>query len=87
MINNFISMIKNTFYNLDKTALHILKLGLKFCFILCIISIFVLLSYHFISLNLILFEIGLSLFKFSLIFAIEFIMCAIAADKIKKQLI
>ncbi len=87
MINNFVSMIKDTFVNLDKTALHILKHGLFFCFILCLVSLFILLLYKFFTLSYLMFYIGLSIFKVSIIFSIEFIICAIAADKIKKQII
>ena len=87
MINKFFLHIKNVFKNLDKTALHILKRGLFFCSIICIISIIILFIYQFFANNLLMFEIGFTLFKCSLIFAIEFVICAIAADKIKKQLI
>ena len=87
MINKFFSMVKNIFKNLDKTALHILKKGLYFCLILCITSVFLLLLYQIFSLNPFIYEFGLTLFRISLIFAIEFVICAVAADKIKKQLI
>ena len=87
MIKKFFLMIKNIFKGLDKTALHILKNGLSFCFIICIISIIVLFVYHFVSKNPLIFEIGITLFKSSIIFAIEFVICAIAADKIKKQIV
>ena len=87
MIKKFFLMIKNIFKGLDKTALHILKKGLSFCFIICIVSMIVLFVYHFVSNNPLIFEIGITLFKSSIIFAIEFIICAIAADKIKKQIV
>ncbi len=87
MLKDFISMIKNTFKNLDKTALHILKKGLKFCSILCIISILMLIIYQSTISPPFMFELGLSIFKLSSIFAIEFIICAIAIDTIKKQIV
>ena len=87
MINKIFLRIKNIFKSLDKTALHILKRGLLFCSIICIISIIILFIYQFFANNLLMFEIGFTLFKCSLIFAIEFVICAIAADKIKKQII
>ena len=87
MIKKFFLNIKKIFKNLDKTALHILKNGLFFCFAICIVSILLLLVYQFFIDNLLIFEIGFTLFKCSLIFAIEFIVCAIAADTIKKQII
>ncbi len=87
MLNKLISLIKNSLKNLDKTALHILKRGLYFCFILCIISILILFVFRFITVNSLMSEIGFTLFRCSIIFSIEFIVCAFAADKIKKQII
>ncbi len=87
MITSFISMIKNIFKKLDKTALCVLKHGLHFCFYLCLISTIVLFVYLSFKLNPFVFDLGFMLFKLSIIFAIEFIICAIAADKIKKQLV
>ena len=85
MIKDFFETIKKAFVNLDKKAFLILKNGLKFCFLICIISISILLTYEFIFNSLFIYDIGLAFFKISLIFAIEFIICAIAVDSIKKQ--
>ena len=82
-----IKVLKNNFKNFDKITNKVLKNGLKFCFILCIISVFVLLTYILIFKASYLYYIGINLFKFSLIFAIEFIICSFVVDKIKKQLI
>ena len=87
MINKFFSMIKNSFKGLDKKALHILKYGLHFCLILCLISISIIFIYRFLSTNPLMLDFGFALFKTSIIFAIEFIICAFAADRIKKQII
>ena len=87
MINKFVSMIKDTFKSLDKTAVHILKRGLYFCALLCIISVIILFVCQFIAVNPFMFEVGLTMFRASIIFAIEFVICAIAADKIKKQIV
>lgn len=83
MINNF---IKN-FKNLDKLAIKIIKTGLKFCCILCIISLSILITYNLSITTPILYSIGFILFKLSLIFGVEFIICGFVADKIKNQLI
>ena len=87
MIKNFFSNIKNTFKGLDKTALHILKRGLQFCTVLCIISVILIFIFQFLITNPLMFELSLTIFKASIIFAIEFIICAVAADKIKKQIV
>lgn len=80
-------VLKNSFKNFDKITNKILKSGLKFCFILCIISVFILLTYNLIFNTPILYYIGINLFKLSLIFGIEFIICSFVTDGIKKQLI
>lgn len=87
MIHKFISAIKNTFKNLDKLALSILKKGLSFCFILSTFSAIILFAYECFTLNPITFQIGLILFKASTTFSMAFVICAIATDTIKKQII
>ena len=87
MITKFILMIKSIFKELDKKAIIILKHGLQFCAILCLISITLLIAYQSFYLNPLFFHIGLLLFKTSTIFSIEFIICAIAVDKIKNQIV
>ena len=83
MIKN---LIKN-FKNFDKITYKILKCGLAFCFILCIISVIILFTYNLVFAVPILYYIGISLFKLSLVFGIEFIICSFVADGIKKQMI
>lgn len=82
MINNII----NSFKNLDKLVRQIMKIGLKFCSILGILSLIILVTYNLSFTIPIVFTIGLILFKLSLIFGVEFIICGFAADRIKKQL-
>ena len=83
MINNII----NNFKNLDRLVKKIMKQGLKFCSILGVISLIILVTYNLSFTIPILYTIGFILFKLSLIFGVEFIICGFAADKIKKQLI
>ena len=73
--------------NFDKITCKILKHGLKFCFILCIFSIFMLFIYDSFLATPILYHTGLALFRLSIIFGIEFLICAFVVDSIKKQLI
>jgi len=83
MIKNFI----NTYKNLDVKTLKILKSGLIFSFIICLLSIFLLLSYIFFFTFPTLYYIGLLMFQLSLSFAIEFMICAVVVDSIKKNII
>ena len=81
----FKKIIEN-YKNLDKITSKIMKNGLNFCFILCIISVFILLTYDFIFQSPFLYNIGISIFRLSLILGIEFIICGFVSDNIKKQL-
>ena len=83
MIKNII----NNFKNLDTLAKVIMKKGIIACLILTIISSIILATYNFYFTIPILYLIGFNLFKLSLIFGTEFVICGFAADKIKSQLI
>ena len=63
---------------------QILKNGWKFCFIICIISLTLLVTYNIFVHNLLFYRLGISLFKLSMIFAIEFLICGYVVDSIKK---
>ena len=83
MIKNLIDNLKN----LDKKNYKILIYGLRFCFTLCIISCIILITYNITFTSPFLYYIGISLFRLSIIFGIEFIICSLITDKIKKQMI
>lgn len=85
-MKNFINKLFDIIKNFDKNILKLIKLGLYFCFILCIISVFFLFTYEsFYSLP-ILFYTGYTLLKASLMFGVTFFICGISFDKIKKEL-
>ncbi len=79
--------IMESYKGFEKITCKILKSGLTFCLALCIISILILLTYNLTGHSPVLYNIGLSLFKLSLTFGIEFIICSFVSDGIKKQLI
>lgn len=81
MIKNFIQ----SYRNLEKTTYKIMKNGLLFCFFVCLLSLFFLIYYLIFLSSPILFYIGISLFRLSLVFGVEFIICGIVVDNIKKQ--
>ena len=78
--------IVNSFKMLDKKADRIMKIGIKFCFFISIIASFILLFYNCFKTSPFVYYIGLSIFKLSIIFIVEFIICAFSIDLIKKQL-
>ncbi len=75
----------NNYKQLDKKILHILKMGLNFSFITCIISSLILLIYILFFTYPILYYIGLLCFLFGLNSAISFIISATIIDNFKKQ--
>jgi len=83
MIKKIIDNIKS----IDKNILKIMISGLKFSFIVCVISCIILFSYILNPISHILYNSGIILFKNGLTFASAFFICAFAMDKIKKQLI
>ena len=82
-----IKEILKYYNNFDKLTSKILKYGLQFCLALCLFSTFILLFYNTYFTYPIFYYIGITLFKLSIIFAIEFIICGFVADGIKKELI
>lgn len=80
-----IKLIFDKFNSFDDKIKKIMKYGFKFSFAVSILSILILLTYE-LSSNPDLYYIGLSVFKLSLFFIVEFIICALAIDTIKKQI-
>ncbi len=70
--------------NLDKSTFKIMKNGLFFCSLVTLISISILLTYIFMGFSF-LYYLGITLIKSSFIFAVEFIICGIVVDFIKKR--
>lgn len=82
-----INFIVNKFKNLDLKVKNIMKYGFNFSLLFCLFSVLILYTYHaFYTLPLV-FTIGTILFKTSLMFFVDFIICGIAFDTIKKQII
>ena len=76
--------IVNIFTNLDIKIKNIMKKGFLFSFMFCIFSVIILFLYHSFNIYPILFSIGSILFKTSLMFFTDFIICGVAFDKILK---
>lgn len=83
MIKNII----NSFKNLENITYKIMKKGIQYCFILCIISSIILFAYKIFLSSPNIYYIGLSLLKLSIYFIVEFIVCGFVVDNIKKQII
>ena len=69
---------------INNSILKVLYTGLKICFVLLLISTFILSLYHSIH-NFELFYIGMSLFRTSLFYIAFLCICSIGIDTIKKD--
>ncbi|MBR1803030.1 MAG: hypothetical protein IJ777_03605 [Clostridia bacterium] len=81
-MNQIMTEIKN----LDQSILHLMKSGLRYTFVLMLISCMVLLTYNFIYPNPTVYAVGISLFKSSLFFIVAFIIFGFSFNKIKNDL-
>lgn len=81
---DFSKMINNL-KNINKDILKIMKCGLHFSFLICIIAATILCTYLFFYHSNFMFLLGFCTFKIGLIIAVEFIICGIAVDAIKNQ--
>ena len=79
--------IKDILNNLDVKTKVIIKNGFKFCTLLCLFSLFLLITYIFWFSVPLVFYIGIMLFQMSLLFSVEFLVCGIVVDSLKKRLI
>lgn len=80
-----VKKIINQFQFMEEKIKKIMHYGFLFSFIVCMISMGLLITYEFYH-SPDLFYIGLSVFRLSLFFVVEFIICALATDTIKKQI-
>ena len=77
--------IYRNYKGFEKITNKILRYGLTFCFFLCLLSVLILFLYNLFFHAPLIYYIGIYLFKLSLIFGIEFIICSFVVDGIKKQ--
>lgn len=70
--------------NLDKDTYKIMKCGLLFSTFISLISVAILLSYIFLGINF-LYYLGIVLIEASFSFAVEFVICGIVVDFIRKR--
>ncbi|MBO5479276.1 MAG: hypothetical protein J6A04_06295 [Clostridia bacterium] len=80
-----IKVLIDNFKSMEEKIKKIMNYGFLFSFLVCMISMGLLIAYE-LNANLTLYYIGLSVFRLSLFFAVEFIICAFAIDTIKKQI-
>lgn len=77
---------KDLLNDLDKTDLKIMKFGIKFSFMFLIFAILILVCYLFFLHSIFLYNLGITIFKLGSYFIVEFIVCGLVADNLKKQI-
>ena len=82
-----IKSFKKKLGEIDEKILKIIQSGFKYCLCLAIFATLILLTYDFGIKLPDLYYSGLLLFKSSLFFFVDFIVCGYAVDTIKKQMI
>ncbi len=70
--------------NLDKDTYKIMNYGLIFSTFVALISVAILFCYIFLGINF-LYYLGIALIEMSFSFAVEFIVCGIVVDFIRKK--
>ena len=70
--------------NLDTDTINIIKYGLFFCFFIAFLASIILLIYIFLDF-IFFYRLGITLMQSSFIFTVEFIICGIVVDFIRKQ--
>lgn len=80
-----LKIIINKFNSMEEKTKNVFKYGMLFSLFVCIISLLILLTYHFFT-NPDLYYIGLSVFRLSLFLIVEFVICALAVDTIRQQI-
>ena len=82
-----INKIKNLFNDLDDITYKIMNKGIKSSLFITLTSTLILLIYQMYSFSPFLYHLGITIFKTSIYFLIEFIICGIIVDNIKKETI
>ena len=78
-----IEKIRSLFKNVNKKILKIMRCGLQFSFLICIIATAILCTYLLFCPDSFLYSLGLTSFKLGIIIGIEFIICGLSVDAIK----
>ena len=86
-IKNIVKLkyLKELLTDLDKTDLKIMKYGLKICLGILIFSVMLLFFYLNATHNVFLYQLGMTIFRISTYIAVEFVVCGIVVDTIKKE--
>jgi len=82
-----VKKFKKKFSEIDIKILKVMNSGFKWCLVLAIFSSLILVTYDFGYKSPDLYYSGLLLFKTSLFFFVDFIVCGFAVDTIRKEMV
>lgn len=80
-----LNLLKNLF-EIDKSFLKLIKIGLIISFAICLVAIIFVTLYNKYYISHDLYEASIILLKTGLIYAVQFIVCGIATNKIQKTM-
>lgn len=80
-----LNLLKNLF-EIDKSFLKLIKIGLIISFSICLVAIIFVTLYNKYYISHDLYEASIILLKTGLIYAVQFIVCGIATNKIQKTM-
>ena len=83
--NTFFRKVCDTVKNTDKKILHTVQKGILFSSIFCLLGIILLVIHNLFFITCDLIDDAIILFQTSIIFAMQFILCGFAFDKISKS--
>ncbi len=76
----------NNLFEIDKSFLKLIKIGLIISFSICLVAIIFVTLYNKYYISHDLYEASIILLKTGLIYAVQFIVCGIATNKIQKTM-
>ena len=83
--NKFFKTFFDTIKNMDKKIKHIIERGFLFSNFICLIGIILLVLHIHFFITFEMIEAAIILFKTSIFFAVQFLICGFAFDKILKM--
>ena len=78
-----VQKLNDLFKNVNKKILKIMKYGLEFSFLICIVATAILCTYLLFSHDLFLYSLGLMSLKLGIILGTEFVICGLSVDAIQ----
>ena len=83
-MKKFFDTYYNKLINIDKSISKIMRNGINFSFFICILALITLFVHKNFYISHVLYDASIMLFQAGLLFAIQFFICGITIDTVKK---